>query len=54
MTDMKSVFPNISIENPAMHVLLKPIDDILTRRREDGNADWPTSVREIYAELERL
>jgi TolB-like protein/Tfp pilus assembly protein PilF len=54
MTEMKSVFPNISIENPAMHVLIKPIDDILTSRREDGNADWPASVREIYAELERL
>ena len=53
LVEMKTIFPDISIENPALRILVKPLDDILAKRRADGDMGSPTSVTEIYAILDQ-
>ncbi len=49
--DMQDMFPDLQPKNPVFYVTLKPIDDILARRREQGEVDIPVDVEEIFSTL---
>jgi len=49
--DMQDVFPDLRSKDPVFYVTLKPIDDILAARREQGEVAGPADVEEIYSIL---
>ena len=49
--DMQDVFPDLRPKDPVFYVTLKPIDDILAARREQGEVAGPADVEEIYSIL---
>ncbi len=51
--DMQDVFPDLRPKDPVFYVTLKPIDDILAARREQGAVAGPADVEEIYSILQR-
>lgn len=51
--DMQDVFPDLRPKDPVFYVTLKPIDDILVARREQGGVAGPADVEEIYSILRR-
>jgi tetratricopeptide (TPR) repeat protein len=51
--DMQDVFPDLRPKDPVFYVTLKPIDDILAARREQGGGTGPADVEEIYSTLRR-
>jgi adenylate cyclase len=51
LRDMQSLFPDLQPMNPLFYVMLKPIDDMLAVRREQGETDGATDVEEIYSIL---
>jgi Flp pilus assembly protein TadD len=53
LLDMQSQFPDLEPQNPVFFVMLKPIDDILAARREQGDFDGPTDVEQIYSILRK-
>ena len=51
--DMQDVFPDLRAKDPVFYVTLKPIDDILSARREQGAVGGPADVEEIFSILQR-
>ena len=51
--DMQDVFPDLRAKDPVFYVTLKPIDDILSARREQGAVADPADVEEIYSILRK-
>lgn len=51
LSDLRTLFPDLRSKNPVFYVMLKPIDDILAVRREQGKTDDPADVEEIYSIL---
>jgi TolB-like protein len=51
--DMQSLFPDLQPKNRIFYVLLKPIDDTLAARRQQGNLDGPADVEEIFSILRK-
>jgi TolB-like protein/Tfp pilus assembly protein PilF len=51
--DMQDVFPDLRPRDPVFYITLKPIDDILAARREQGGVAGPADVEEIYSILRR-
>lgn len=51
LSNLQVLFPGLRPKNPVFYVMLKPIDDILAVRREQGNTDGPVDVEEIYSVL---
>ena len=51
--DMQDVFPDLRAKDPVFYVTLKPIDDILSARREQAAVAGPADVEEIYSILQR-
>ncbi len=51
--DMQSLFPDLKPKNRIFYVLLKPIDDALAARRQQGNLDGPADVEEIFSILRK-
>ena len=51
--DMQDLFPNLQPRNRVFYVTLKPIDDILAARREQGEIDGPADVEEIFSTLRK-
>ncbi len=49
--DMQSLFPGLEPTNPVFYVTMKPIDDVLVARREQGEVNDPADVEEIYSIL---
>jgi len=49
--DMQSLFPDLQPKNRIFYVTLKPIDDALAARRQQGNLDGPDDVEEIFSIL---
>jgi TolB-like protein/Tfp pilus assembly protein PilF len=49
--DMQSFFPGLEPKNPVFYVTMKPIDDVLITRREQGKINDPTDVEEVYSNL---
>jgi TolB-like protein/Tfp pilus assembly protein PilF len=49
--DMQSLFPGIEPRNPIFYVTMKPIDDVLAARRNQGKLNDPADVEEIYSNL---
>jgi tetratricopeptide (TPR) repeat protein len=54
LDEMEKSFPGISPQNPVLHVILKPVDDILAMQRKRGEKNGPVSVNEIYKLLRNL
>ena len=48
LDEMQQAFPGMSPQNPMLYVMLKPIDDILAQRPENGDRSGPANVDEIY------
>jgi hypothetical protein len=48
---MQSLFPDLEPQNPLSYVMLKPIDDVLAARREQGITTLPLDVTEIFSNL---
>ncbi|MDH4020511.1 MAG: hypothetical protein OEU84_13015 [Xanthomonadales bacterium] len=48
LDEMQQTFPGMSPQNPMLYVMLKPIDDILAQRRENGDNSGPANIDEIY------
>lgn len=53
LRDMQNIFPDLRPKDPVFYVTLKPIDDILAARREQGEVAGPANVEEIYSILRR-
>ncbi len=51
--DMQSLFPDLQPKNRIFYVLLKPIDDTLAARRQQGDPDGPADVEEIFSILRK-
>jgi len=51
LREMQNLFPDLEPKNPLSYVLSKPIDDVLAARREQGMANLPLDVTEIFTEL---
>ena len=51
--DMQSFFPDLQPKNRIFYVLLKPIDDTLAARRQQGDPDGPADVEEIFSILRK-
>ena len=51
LREMQSVFPELEPRNPLSYVMLKPIDDVLAKKREKGITTFPLDVTEIYSNL---
>ena len=51
LSDLQTLFPDLQPKNPVFYVMLKPIDDILAVRREQGKTNDPADVEEIYSIL---
>ena len=51
--DMQDVFPDLQPKDPVFYVTLKPIDDILAARYEQGEVAGPADVDEIFSILRR-
>jgi TolB-like protein len=51
--DMQSLFPDLQPRNKIFYVTLKPIDETLAARREQGDLDGPADVEEIYSILRK-
>lgn len=51
--DMQDVFPDLQPKDPVFYVTLKPIDDILAARHEQGEVAGPADVEEIFSILRR-
>jgi len=49
--EMQSLFPDLEPGNPVFYVMLKPIDDVLAAKREQGITSLPLNVAEIYSDL---
>jgi tetratricopeptide (TPR) repeat protein len=49
--DMQSLFPGLEPTNPVFYVTMKPIDDVLVARREQGEVNDPADVEEVYSIL---
>jgi hypothetical protein len=50
---MQSLFPDLQPKNRIFYVLLKPIDDTLAARRQQGDPDGPADVEEIFSILRK-
>jgi hypothetical protein len=50
---MQSLFPDLQARNKIFYVTLKPIDDALAARRQQGDLDGPADVEEIYSILRK-
>jgi tetratricopeptide (TPR) repeat protein len=48
---IQGLFPDVNPTSPVFYVTMKPIDDILMTRREQGETDGPADVTEIYSIL---
>jgi tetratricopeptide (TPR) repeat protein len=53
LREMQDVYPDLRPKDPLFYVTLKPIDDILAARREQGGVAGPADVEEIYSTLRR-
>jgi TolB-like protein/tetratricopeptide (TPR) repeat protein len=53
LVDMQSLFPGLQPRNPVFYVTLKPIDDVLKARHEQGEFDGPVDVEEVYSILRK-
>jgi TolB-like protein len=51
LREMGSLFPDLEPENPIFYVTMKPIDDVLAAKREQGMTSLPLDVTEIYSNL---
>ena len=51
--DMQSLFPGLEPQNPIFYVTMKPIDDVLVARRNQGKVNDPADVAEIYSNLKQ-
>ena len=51
LQNIQSLFPDLQPKNRVFYVTLKPIDDILAARREQGRIDGPADVEEIFSIL---
>lgn len=51
--EMQSLFPDLRARNRVFYVTLKPIDDILAARRQQGDLDGPADVEEIFSLLRK-
>jgi len=51
--DMQSLFPDLQPKNRIFYVTLKPIDDTLAARRQQGDPDGPADVEEIFSILRK-
>jgi TolB-like protein/tetratricopeptide (TPR) repeat protein len=49
--EMQSLFPDLQAKNRVFYVTLKPIDDVLAARRQQGDLDGPANVEEIFSLL---
>ena len=53
LREMQDVYPDLRPKDPLFYVTLKPIDDILAARREQGGVAGPADVEEIFSTLRR-
>jgi len=53
LREMQSLFPGLEPRNPVFYVTMKPIDDVLAAKREQGITALPSDVAEIYSNLRR-
>jgi len=51
LREMQSLFPGLEPRNPVFYVTMKPIDDVLAAKREQGVTSLPLNVAEIYSNL---
>jgi len=51
LNEMRESFPGISHRNPMLYVMLKPIDDVLSKRQAGVGNAGPSNVDEIYGLL---
>ncbi|MDH3820951.1 MAG: tetratricopeptide repeat protein [Gammaproteobacteria bacterium] len=51
--EMQSLFPDLRARNRVFYVTLKPIDDILAARRQQGDLYSPADVEEIFSLLRK-
>ena len=51
LREVQSLFPDLEPKNPLSYVMLKPIDDVLAAKRDQGITTLPLDVTEIYADL---
>ena len=51
--EMQSLFPDLRARNRVFYVTLKPIDDILAARRQQGDLYGPADVEEIFSLLRK-
>jgi len=51
LREMLGLFPDLEPKNPISYVMLKPIDDALAEKREQGMTTLPLDVTEIYSNL---
>jgi len=51
--DMQSLFPDLQPKNRIFYVTLKPIDDTLAARRQQGDLGGPADVEEIFSLLRK-
>jgi len=51
LREMQSLFPDLEPKNPLSYVMLKPIDDVLAAKREQGIRTLPLDVTEIFSNL---
>jgi tetratricopeptide (TPR) repeat protein len=51
LREKQSLFPDLEPENPIFYVTLKPIDDVLAAKREQGITSLPLNVTELYSNL---
>ena len=49
--EMQSLFPDLQAKNRVFYVTLKPIDDVLAARRQQGDLDGPANVEDIFSLL---
>jgi len=53
LRDVQGLFPDLQPKNRVFYVTLKPIDDILAARREQGDVHGPADVEEIFSLLSK-
>ena len=53
LDEMQSLFPGLDPQNPVFYVTMKPIDDVLVARRNQGKVNDPADVAEIYSNLKQ-
>lgn len=51
LREMQSLFPDLEPGNPVFYVMMKPIDDVLAAKRQQGITTLPLDVAEIYTNL---